>query len=272
MKGILSALFFFTSISLFAQTPFEQIVKAERKFEKDCNNLGIKQGFLINLDSASAVTFTQEGIESAYKHWSSLPDVPGIYSWAPSYVEVSKGGDWGYSTGAVEYRDTSLNDEPSFYNQYTTIWQKNKNGEWKYIVDIGNTHDKVKIDSIAKEIKVEKIPVKALSKQTILDLENKYSKLMGTAAENVLKTYAGKSYILNISGYPAIDSKDSAINVYKLHVGSIQYFPFDVKTSPGGDMAVVYGKMKYKGNSKYYIRIWRREASGWKVALEVAKI
>jgi ketosteroid isomerase-like protein len=272
MKGFLIVLYFAMSTPLFAQLPYEQIVKAERNFEKDCRTLGIKQGFLTNLDSASAVSFTQEGIESAYKYWSSLPDVPGIYSWAPSFVEVSKGGDWGYSTGAVEYRDTSINDQPSSYTQYTTVWQKNKKGEWKYIVDIGNTHDEVKIDSIAKEIKVEKVPVKTLSKQTILDLENKYSTLMNTVGENVLKTYAGKSYILNMNGYSAIASRDSALKVYKLHSAFIQYFPFDVKTSSRGDMAVVYGKMKYKGVSKYYIRIWRRETTGWKVALEVAKI
>lgn len=271
MEKVITVLFLFIGVVTYAQTPVEQIINAEHEFEKDCRELGIKGGFLANLDS-NAVAFTQSGIENAKSYWESLPDVPGIYSWKPSFAEVSKGGDWGYTTGAVEYRDTSINDAPSSYNQYTTVWHKTETGEWKYLVDIGNTHGPVEIDKTAKEIRVEKMPVKNLSKQTILNLENSYSKQLSDVGISVFKKFTGKSYILNITGYAAITSVDTASNILREHIPYIQYLPYKVETSPKGDMAVVYGRMKYKGASKFYVRIWRRETTGWKIALEVTKI
>lgn len=254
-----------------AQTPFEQLVNAENKFEKECLELGIKGGFLKNMDS-SAIAFTKGSLEEAKKFWLSLPDFAGIYTWAPDYAEASLSGDWGYTTGAVEYRDSSINDRPSSYNQYTTVWHKNKNGEWKYLVDIGNSHGPVKIDRIAEEMKVKKVAARNLSKQTILNLEKEYFQLFQNNTAQAINKYYSKSVLFNFSGKPLTTSADSILSFYKPVASDIKFAPVDIRISPHGDMAAVSGYIIYQNQKKHYLRIWRNETVGWKIALEVAKL
>jgi ketosteroid isomerase-like protein len=259
------------SLSSKTQTPFEQIVGAENNFEKQCFEMGIKKGFLANLDS-SAIAFTKEKIENARKFWNSLPDFPGIYSWTPSFAEVSASGDWGYTTGAVEYRDSSINDRPSLYNQYTTVWQKNKQGEWKFLVDIGNTHGAVAIDHSATEVKSKKTPVRNLNRQAIHDLEKSYFSLFKMNSSDAIKKFYSKNFILNFSGNPLTKSIDTAIVLFNPIASYIIYEPVDVRLSPSGDMACVSGYIIQSNKRKHYLRIWRHESTGWKIALEVTKI
>ena len=42
--------------------------------------------------------------------------------------------------------------------------------------------------------------------------------------------------------------------------------------SPGGDMAAVYGSIENPAKTGSYLRIWRFEKTGWKIALEVIRI
>jgi ketosteroid isomerase-like protein len=254
-----------------AQTPFHEIVKAERNFEKSCLEKGIRQGFLANLDS-TAVAFTKKGIENAYQFWNSLPEFQGIYSWAPSFAEVSIAGDWGYTTGAVEYRDSLISDPPSAYNQYTTVWHKTPEGEWKYLADIGNKHYPVKIDSIAAEIRIKKVPVKNLSEQTMLTVDKAYNSQLGTDPLKTIKKYFSSAFVLNITGHAAITKNDSLYTILGPIARDFKYTPKEVKLSSSGDLAVVYGKLIYKNTVDSYIRIWRHELTGWKIALEVARL
>lgn len=254
-----------------AQTPFNEIVTAERNFEKTCFEKGIKQGFLANLDS-TGIAFTKKGIENAYDFWNSLPEFQGIYSWAPSFAEVSITGDWGYTTGAVEYRDSLITDPPSAYNQYTTVWHKTPGGEWKYLVDIGIKHYPVKIDSIATEVRTKKVPVKNLTVQTMLDIDKSYNSQLGTESLKTIKKYFSSAFILNIAGHAALTKSDSLYAILGPIAQDLKYTPKEAKLSPAGDLAVVYGKLIYKNSVDNYIRIWRHEITGWKIALEVTRI
>jgi len=254
-----------------AQSPFEQIVKAENSFEKMCLDSGIKKGFLYYSDS-SAVAFSNKGIENAKYYWKSLPDFYGIYSWAPSYAEISVSGDWGYTTGSVEYRDSLLNEEPSSYSQYTTVWYRNKEGDWKYLADIGNVHGPQMINRIPNEIKVVKVPVKNVTKELIINLENSFTKQFITDATKAMKKNYGKVFVLNLKGHTSVTDLDTAIKLLKIPSQFLKYKPLDIKISPKGDMALVYGNLYYKESKDFYMRIWRHESSGWKIALEVARI
>lgn len=271
MKNRTLFAFLLFSGNLAAQTPFTQIVEAENRFENSCSQVGIKQGFLAHMDS-TAIAFTRNGIVNARTYWESLPDFPGIYSWSPSFAEVSLAGDWGYSTGAVEFRDSSEHDNPSSYNQYTTVWHRNKKGEWKYLVDIGNSHGEVKIDRVAMEIKTTKIPVRNLSKQMILQQEKLFASSFKANAYEAMKKFYSRKYLLNITGSPLIAIPDSAISRLKPYSQNIQFEPVDVRISPAGDMAVISGYLYHLNIKKHYLRIWRNEPGGWKIALEVIKI
>src|SRR4051812_26639918 len=114
------------------------LVAAEKAFEKSCFEMGIRNGFLAHVDS-NAIVFTGKGPVDAKQFWRSLPAFEGIFSWSPSYSELSLSGDWGYTTGNYQHRPRTLQDQPDECGQYTTLWGKNNQGVWKYLMDIGNT-------------------------------------------------------------------------------------------------------------------------------------
>jgi ketosteroid isomerase-like protein len=270
MKHLLLLIFILGfEISTNAQLTIESIVKAENNFEKACMEKGIKQGFLENLDS-SAVVFTEKGIVNAFQFWNSLSNFEGIYSWAPSYAEVSKSGDWGYTTGSVEYREKSLQDTPTFYSQYTTIWHKNKDGNWKYLVDIGNRHPSKKIDRTTVEVKTPKFQTQ-IKEDFLADLEKGFSEtLINSGIEGVRDFYSEK-YILNLNGEFPITNLNEAMVKLSPHLKYLSFAPYGYKIAPAGDMAVVYGYITHQGKTNHYVRVWRNEQNGWKIALEVIK-
>jgi hypothetical protein len=69
-----------------------------------------------------------------------------------------------------------------------------------------------------------------------------------------------------------ISHPDSAILRLKPYSPNLRFEPVDVKLSPAGDMAVISGYLYHQNVKKHYIRIWRNEPTGWKIALEVIKI
>src|SRR5664279_202943 len=118
-------------IHLSAQNA-QPLIAAEKTFEKSCIESGIRNGFLANVDS-NGIDFTEKGPVDAKEFWRSLPAFEGIFSWSPSYAEMSVSGNWGYTTGNYEHRSKTLNDPPDECGQYTTLWGKDDQGKWKYL-------------------------------------------------------------------------------------------------------------------------------------------
>jgi hypothetical protein len=48
--------------------------------------------------------------------------------------------------------------------------------------------------------------------------------------------------------------------------------PVGLKISPANDLAAVYGTFSHSDKEGNYLRIWRHEKNGWKIALEVIRI
>jgi hypothetical protein len=256
-------------IRLSAQEPYA-LVAAEKAFEKSCLDSGIRNGFLANVDS-NGLQFTQKGPVDAKKFWRSLPAFDGIFSWSPSYSELSNSGDWGYTTGNYEHRSKTLQDPPDECGQYTTLWGKNDRGEWKYLMDIGNSHECVPLDKNPEIITVKKYGAgEQASQEKLSQLEKEFIGSVGDNTNAAYLKYGSSKYILNLPQHYPVTSHDSAaILVNKM--GTLKYHPAGIKISPGKDMAAAYGTFETDGKLGSYIRIWRHEKTGWKIALEVIR-
>lgn len=69
----------------------------------------------------------------------SQPDTSFILTWEPSFAEVSKSGDLGYTYGTFRVSmDSPEGIKVSREGTYVTIWKKNDKGEWKFVLDTGN--------------------------------------------------------------------------------------------------------------------------------------
>ena len=68
-----------------------------------------------------------------------------------------------------------------------------------------------------------------------------------------------------------VTSRDSAVILLNKIGTTLKYHPAGIKISPGKDMAAAYGTFDLGGKTGSYIRIWRHEKTGWKIALEVIR-
>jgi ketosteroid isomerase-like protein len=249
----------------------DALISAERDFERACIRHGIRDGFLAFVDS-SGIIFTGKGPVNGKLFWTSLPVSNGVFSWTPSYAEMSLSGDWGYTTGNYEHRAKSLDDSVEQSGQYTTVWHKTDAGEWKYLVDIGNVHAPIPLEREGKIISVKKYKASHEKKSPgLAGQEDQFILFFEKNIRNAYQKYAGSKYILNLSGHLPVFSADSAF----LRISGLRpviiYHPSGVFVSKGNDMGAVYGTFTQDHKKGNYLRIWRHEKHGWKIALEVIK-
>jgi hypothetical protein len=244
------------------------LVEAEKAFEKSCLETGIRNGFLAHVDS-NGIMFSKTGPVDAKTFWRSLPDFESVFSWSPSFAEMSLSGNWGYTTGNYEHRPKSIKDTVDEYGQYTTVWHRLENGKWKYLIDIGNGHPPLPLNRDPNTIDMEKYGAgNKTSESVLLDQDNVFIHGFEKNIRQAYQEMGSTKYILNITGRIPITSSDSAVAILA-KIPSLQYHPAGVKISPGNDMAAVYGTFSHAGKISSYLRIWRHEKSGWKIALEV---
>lgn len=246
------------------------LVAAEKAFEKSCLDLGIRNGFLANVDS-NGIDFTEKGPVDAKQFWRSLPAFEGIFSWSPSYAELSISGNWGYTTGNYEHRPKTLKDPPDECGQYTTLWGKNDRGEWKYLMDIGNAHTCAPLEKNPAIITIEKYGAgQQGSQEKLSGKEEEFINSFGKNIRDAYSKYGSAKYILNLAQHHAVTSRDSAVILFD-KMGALKYLPAGIKISPGKDMAAAYGTFNLGNKTGSYVRIWRHEKTGWKIALEVVR-
>jgi hypothetical protein len=261
------------SISLYSHLSAQNarsLVAAEKAFEKSCLESGIRNGFLANVDS-NGIDFTDKGPVDAKTFWRSLPAFDGIFSWSPSYSELSVSGDWGYTTGNYEHRAKTLNDPPDECGQYTTVWGKNDRGEWKYLIDIGNSHDCAPLVKNPKIITTEKYGTSQPTREKLFGTEKEFIVSFDKNIGNAYLKYGGEKYILNMPQHHPVTSCDSAVIVLKKIGTTLKYHLAGIKISPGKDMAAAYGTFDLGNKTGSYVRIWRHEQTSWKIALEVIR-
>lgn len=83
----------------------------------------------------------QAGKEAIRKWASELMASPGFaVSWQPTKVEVSRGGDLGYTLGTYELTVNDPKGKPvTDRGKYVTTWKKQPGGSWKVVADVFNS-------------------------------------------------------------------------------------------------------------------------------------
>lgn len=81
------------------------------------------------------------GKEQIQKVWASLMALPGFsLTFAPTKIEVAKGGDLAYDVGTFELKVNDANGQPTTsIGKYVVVWKKQADKQWKVMADIFNT-------------------------------------------------------------------------------------------------------------------------------------
>jgi len=265
-------LFFFFALLLryaisHSQSGIDGIINAEKKFAAYSVAHSTKDAFLKFLDS-TGIVFDNGKAVNGIEVWNKREKRSGILNWHPQFAEISEAGDFGYTTGPWTFQN-NLNDSVIARGQYTTVWHISKNGEWKFLVDLGVGSTPVNNSVDVKKIDIEKnFYAGAIPHVTpVLEVENKFLKQVSKDRSKAYKKYLSAESIINRNGNLPVTSSSDQNKLIEL-TPSVQYKIGGWGMSKNMDMGYVYGTTVIDGKIENYLRIWRWEKKGWKIALE----
>ena len=131
------------SIPLDLEKEKQALINADIEFSKLSEEKGMNEAFFTYLAKDGVLlrpnSLPIEGIGAIKERLSKSPDENFTLTWKPSFADVSKSGDLGYTYGIYEFKTTDQNSIPLIAKgTYITIWKKQMNGTWKVVLDTGN--------------------------------------------------------------------------------------------------------------------------------------
>ena len=269
MKTLIALFFIVAAQQLNAQKSVDGLINAERNFAAYSVAHGTRDAFLKFLDS-NGVVFEQGKAVNGIAAWEKRPANGMVLNWRPQYVEIASSNDFGYTTGPWEMQPSSGSDSVIARGRFSTVWHLDARGEWKFLVDlgVGNTPNDT-------ELKVDKVKGKKvtgeISANEALEAEQNFIKAYVENKSKAYNKFSSHKMILLRNGRLPAKSVDDHAMVIKQTPVSIGYKVVGSGMAPSGDLAFVYGTTSINNKVENYLRVWRKERDGWKIAMEVVR-
>jgi ketosteroid isomerase-like protein len=271
-KTFNTAFFFFLVQSLIAQKGIDNLIKTEKDFAAYSVAHSTKEAFQQFIDSNS-IMFDEGKPVKAIDYWNKREKRTGVLNWHPQFAEISGSEDFGYTTGPWTFQN-SIKDSVVARGQYSTVWYLNKNNEWKFLVDFGisNTQPGSEEERILDTPKEpERVTAAIEHKAALPSADYSFNQLLVKKKSKAYKTWLSAVSILTRNGFlPAANSAGRKIIIDSTPSGiKCELKGWSVSEVP--DMGCTYGVVIINGKTENYLRIWRREKGGWKIAVEVLR-
>jgi ketosteroid isomerase-like protein len=251
------------------QKDLDALIQAEKDFAGLSVKKGINEAFIHNMDE-HAIIFIKGKPVNGYEFWLKQDKESAILKWFPQFAEIATSNNLGYTTGPYTFQESSLADSVAGRGQYTTVWRKDSLGAWKALIDIGTNYKEVNPVSAAKKIEVKKITSKTPQEGAMVQAEKAFSESIKEDPAKAYATWLSNTSILNHNGYlPAMDEASRQTIIQQTAPYTFELNGSGIATS--NDLGFTYGSFVQNGKTSNYLRVWRHEPKGWKIALEVIK-
>ena len=114
------------------------LLKLEREFARDSTSKGTPQAFARY--AADDLRLMREGnfpVLGKQAAIAALSKRPGDLVWQPTFADVSRSGDLGYSYGTYSFGGKGSDVQKSEKGNYVRIWKK-RDGKWRVVLDLLN--------------------------------------------------------------------------------------------------------------------------------------
>jgi hypothetical protein len=250
-----------------AQKPADpaQVVAAERAFAADGLALGIKQSFLKHSAPEAIVLDPEPMLAQAV--YGAAPDGNAVkLVWWPLWAGIARSGDLGFTTGPY-----SVGGVPRAW--YFTVWAKQADGAWKWLFDGGPPSSP---DGAAPQgsavayarpaAKAAGSPMKAMAEVT--EAEAALARAAATDAKGAyLAALADDGRVVGSKAKPPMSRADNAAEL-ATRASAIAFSPLGGQASSAGDLAWTYGMARWGEHRGHYVRIWRKDAAGWRLVFD----
>lgn len=250
------------------------LLELEAAFAAAARDHGVKAAFLEYLGEDSIVL--QPGPVWGRAAWSVKPEVPATLEWLPDRAQLSRSGDFGFSTGPwlLTPDDAAAGQAEG---RYLSVWQKT-GGDWRVLFDggfgralAGGWAGRSREPMLGSHACEPGDPVPPGELQ-LLDLE--ISGVSGGEPHQVRisRRLAGTAVLFHspsIEG--ALDSTARNATLAALPA-TLQYWPMGAAMAEAGDLGYSYGLSAAAPGASAdaaYVHVWCREAPGWRLAVEL---
>jgi ketosteroid isomerase-like protein len=139
------------------------------------------------------------------------------------------------------------------------------------LVDLGVSLTPINNAKEVHKIKTTKSVKMAGDQESLLKAEEEFVKSYQNSKEAAYRySLSDKSILTRNKSLPATTSKDRFDIIASTPEG-IEFNLIGSGIASSGDLGYVYGTAALNGKLDNFLRIWRKEKNGWKIALEVLR-
>jgi ketosteroid isomerase-like protein len=266
--------------SVFAQgkavdPKIEALANAERAFARYAADHNTADAFLRNF-AEDSVMFMPYAAPALPALKADKPD-DSLLSWGPTYVDVSAAGDLGYSTGPWERKAHRSDADFAAHGYFVSVWKKQADGAWKVLIDVGvRTPDapRASWDFAAPTRAALKTAEPGAARADLAKADAELSKAVSEqgAAKAYAAWFSDDARLYRMKAFPVV-GKQAILAALPQTQAAYAWKPGASGVSASGDLGYTYGVVEAREGetTKYanYVRIWRNEAAGWRVALDL---
>ena len=265
-KCLLLVLISVTSSHAYAQRSIDSMIQTERNFATTARIASTREAFIKYIDS-SGIVYERGKPVNGLEAYTKSERRPGILTWEPEYAEIAATNDFGYTTGPWQYYANSLKENPVANGYFITVWHLTNNG-WKFLIDFGITCSAQKKKITLKKKSAVRSQAKG-NEQLSAEAETKFIEAYAAHGAEAYNTFLSSQSRINYSGFlPATNAAERKALLDSLP-RNITYTVIGSAVAPGADLGYVYGSAVMNDKQDGYLRIWRKEKDGWKIAVEV---
>ncbi|HEX7313787.1 MAG TPA: nuclear transport factor 2 family protein [Pyrinomonadaceae bacterium] len=264
------------------------VVEAEHAFARRSIDEGMKPAFL-SYAAPDGVIVNRSGPVNAIETWSKRDPAPtGLLTWWPTYADVSRAGDLGWTTGPYEFREKPTDEKAADTGHFFTVWRKQPDGGWKWVLDLGVRHPAPAttetVLTYPAALRKNAGPAATVNvdaaRQSVLDAERALSDASASDGfRTALLAHADDGIRFYRQGTYPLVGKDAFARAIKVLGEFITWKPLKADVSASGDLAYAYGSYELRAKqadekpaeSGHYARVWKRERNGpWRIVFNVA--
>jgi hypothetical protein len=260
----------FISSIAFAQRSIDGLIKAEKNFANTSLVVSTKEAFIKFIDTAGIV-FEKGKPVNGLELYRKSDRRPGILTWEPEYAEIAATNDFGYTTGPWKFYENSPKDKPLAIGYFVTVWHLTNQGEWKFLIDLGISCASERKAKPIKKVRAGTLNLKDDNPQSLKQEEEKFIQAYTAQGADAYNSFLSSQSRINYAGFlPATNAKERK-TLLDLLPKNINYTILGFGLSPQEDLGYVYGSTNIDNKQEGYLRIWRREKTEWKIAVEVLR-
>src|SRR5438270_10753986 len=269
-------------------SPLVPVVEAEHAFATYSIEHGMKDAFL-HFAAPDGVVF-RRGPVNAIEVWTQTNPAPtGLLTWWPTYADVSRAGDLGWTTGPYEFRDNPTDKEPSGTGHFATLWRAQPDGSFKFVLDCGIPHAAPASAETVLQYppSIQKNEVRRGKPAVFADLNPVRSSLLEAEHELAKDSASGASYrallahaddtfrLYRQNNFPVV-GREAARKALEGKTDVLTWKTTKAEVARSGDLGYAYGTYELKAKPSdekaaeqgNYMRIWKREGGKWRVVLD----